>query len=30
MDKFLDIICANQIMSTKEQGDKYIEFLNHL
>ena len=26
MDKFLDIICANQIMSTKEQGDKYIEF----
>lgn len=25
MDKFLEIVYTNQIMSTAEQGDKYIE-----
>lgn len=34
MDNFLEIVCANQIMATTEQGDKYIEifepFMNKL
>lgn len=34
MDNFLEIVCANQIMATAEQGDKYIEifepFMNKL
>ena len=34
MDKFLEIVCDNQIMATAEQGDKYIEifepFMNKL
>lgn len=25
MDNFLEIVCTNQIMSTAEQGDKYME-----
>lgn len=34
MDNFLEVVCANQIMATTEQGDKYIEifepFMNKL
>lgn len=34
MDKFLEIVCDNQIMAIAEQGDKYIEifepFMNKL